>query len=445
MKKRKNPFQGLHTFLILWSTQMLSALGSSMTSFALIVWSYQQQGSALTTSLLSVCSYAPYVILSIFAGAFSDRWNKKYTMLACDSFAALTTVITLFLLKSGALEIWHLYLLNALNGLMNTVQQPATEVAVSLLAPKEQYQKVSGMRAFSNSLVTLLSPVFATAVLSFAGLEAVIAVDLCTFAAAFIALAFFIRIPQMRCDDTAKKETVFRLVRSGLGFLRQNRGILDLILFLAAINLIASVYNAALPAMVLSKSGGGDRALGFVTSCTGLANLAGSLIASCLHPPKSRVRVICGSLFFAMGTENLILALGKSTPVWCIGAVLGWLFIPLMNANMDVLFRTNIPLKLQGRVYAARNTFQFFTIPAGYLLGGVLVDQVFEPFMSVQPQGSIFSFLFGIGKGSGAAFLFGVLAVAGVLVCLIFSKDKHIWALEEKTVQKDNIDADERK
>lgn len=74
-----------------------------------------------------------------------------------------------------------------------------------------------------------------------------------------------------------------------------------------------------------------------------------------------------------------------------------------------------------------------------------MVDQVFEPFMKAQPQESIFSFLFGIGKGSGAAFLFGVLAVVGVLVCLIFSKDKHIWALEEKTSGKDNIDVDERK
>ena len=68
---------GMKPFFILWSTQALSALGSSMTSFGLIIWSYQQQGSALTTALLSVCSYAPYVLLSLFAGVLSDRWNKK--------------------------------------------------------------------------------------------------------------------------------------------------------------------------------------------------------------------------------------------------------------------------------------------------------------------------------------------------------------------------------
>ena len=104
----------LRGFLILWLTQSFSALGSSMTNFALIVWSYQQEGSALTTALLSVCSYAPYVGMSIFAGALSDKWSKKATMLVSDSFAALCTAAVLLLLLAGRLEIWHLYCLNAL-------------------------------------------------------------------------------------------------------------------------------------------------------------------------------------------------------------------------------------------------------------------------------------------------------------------------------------------
>ena len=115
-----------------------------MTNFALIVWSYQQEGSALTTALLSVCSYAPYVVMSIFAGALSDKWSKKATMLVSDSFAALCTAAVLLLLLAGRLEIWHLYCLNALNGLMNTVQQPAADVATSLLTPKKYYQRACG-------------------------------------------------------------------------------------------------------------------------------------------------------------------------------------------------------------------------------------------------------------------------------------------------------------
>ena len=62
----------LGPFLRLWSTQTFSALGSSMTSFALVIWAYEQSGSALSTALLSICSYAPYVLLSIFAGGHKE-------------------------------------------------------------------------------------------------------------------------------------------------------------------------------------------------------------------------------------------------------------------------------------------------------------------------------------------------------------------------------------
>ncbi len=421
----------LRTFLILWITQSFSSLGSTMTSFALVIWSYQQQGSALTTSLLTICSYAPYVLLSIFAGTLSDRWNKKATMLISDSFAAVCTVSVLILLTTGNLQIWHLYLINTLNGIMNTVQQPASDVAISLLVPQKHYQKVSGMRSFSNSLVTILTPVLATALLSFTSIRVVILFDLITFTTAFVALLFFVKIPQVVERSITESETILQSVKSGLRYLRDNRGILDLILFLAVINFTASIFSAALPAMMLSRAGGGELALGMVNTFTGIATMVGSIMVTTLPPPKSRVRVICNCLLFSMSTENFILAFGRSIPVWCLGAILGWIFIPVMGANMDVLFRTKIPIDMQGRVYSARNTLQFFTIPLGYLCGGILVDRVFEPFMAMQPTNSLWVVLFGAGKGSGAAMLFFVIGIFGALSCLPFRADKNIWRLEE--------------
>lgn len=430
MKTKNSPLKGLRQFLILWSTQAFSALGSSMTSFALVIWSYQQQGSALTTAGLTVCFYAPYVLLSIFAGSLGERWDRRKTMAACDAFAALTTLAVLLLLKAGRLEIWHLYGINALNGLMNTIQQPVSDVAVTLLTPKEQVQRVSGLRSLSNSLVTLLAPPLATAALTLLGLEAVIAFDLMTCAVAVGSLWLLIRLPDE--ERRGAQTSLLRSAGEGLRWLGGHRGVLDLILFLAAINLIASMYNAALPAMLLSRPGGGETALGVLQLCTGLANLMGSLLVTALPAPRSRVRVICGSLLFSMSTENLMLALGRQAGVWYVGAVLGWLFIPVMNANMDALLRLHIPVALQGRVYAARNTLQFFTIPVGYLLGGWLVDRVCEPLMAALGPDAALRRLLGSGKGSGAALLFLGIAFAGVLVCLVFRRDRHLWALEKE-------------
>lgn len=423
----KNTIKELKAFIILWLTQSFSALGSAMTNFALVIWLYNDSGSALTTALLTICSYVPYVLMSIFAGAISDKWNKKVIMLVCDSFAAMCTVVVFVLLKMNSLEVWHLYILNALNGLMNTIQQPASDVAVTLLTPEKYYQKTSGMRSFSNSLITILTPVFATMIVAFAGVEAVIAFDLITFLCAFFSLLFFIRIPEKE-KKPEQAEGILQAAKSGLHYLRTNKGILWLILFLAAINFIASIYNAALPAMVLSKKN--ETILGIVNTCVGIATLAGSVVATLVPAPKSRVKVICNCLLFSMSTENFLLALSGNPIVWCIGAVLGWLFIPLMNASMDVIFRTKIPTDMQGRVYSARNTLQFFTIPLGYFLGGLLVDNVFEPFMAEASKEGLMASLFGVGKGSGAAFLFFVEGIAGVVVCLIFRRVKHIRELK---------------
>jgi DHA3 family macrolide efflux protein-like MFS transporter len=183
--------------------------------------------------------------------------------------------------------------------------------------------------------------------------------------------------------------------------------------------------------MVLSRPGGGETELGLLQTCTGLANLAGSLLATLLPAPKNRVRVICNSLLFSMSTENLLLALGRHAGIWYIGAILGWLFIPIMNTNMGALMRLRIPVELQGRVYAARNTLQFFTIPVGYLLGGWLVDRICEPLMAGLPADAPLVRLLGSGKGSGAALVFLGIAFAGMLVCLIFRRDKRLWSLED--------------
>lgn len=406
----------LKTYLLLWGTQSISALGSGLTGYSLVLLLYTQSGSALQTALLSVCSYAPYVIMSIFAGALSDRWNKKKIMLFCDFAAALSTVIVLFLIKTGNLEVWHLYLINALNGLMNTVQQPAAEVSATMLIPKEHYQRTSGLRSFSQSLNTILTPVIATALFTLTGIEVVIAVDLSTFAIAFLTL-LFIRIPEPPKTDEIK-ESIIASAKSGLSWLRKNPIILNLILFLASINLVASVYDAVLPAMIISKSG--ETALGIVNTCVGIASLLGSVLTTVLPSPKNRVRAICLSLFISMSTENFILAFGGNVLLWSIGAVLGWITIPYMNGNMDVIFRGTIPADMQGRVYACRNALQFFTIPLGFFLGGVLVDEVFEPLMAGESADSFLSLLFGTGKGSGASFLFFCIGIAGVAVCAVF-------------------------
>lgn len=416
MKNKSHP---LKNFLILWSTQSVSQLGSSITAFALTLWLYETTGSSLSTAALTICSYAPYVLMSIFAGALTDRFDKKKTMLVCDLFAVLCTIVVFGLFHTNQLMIWHLYALNIISGLMNTVQQPASEVAMTLIIPEAYYQKTSGLRSLSRSLISILNPLIATALYSFAGLNGVVAADVGSFIIAFTALQFFIQIPESK---NARKESIFLLAKEGLGFLKNNPMIMTLLLFLSGINLISSAFDATVPGYVLPNPKGGQTILGIVTSCSGAAMMIGSLIVSVLPKPKDRVKIVYLTMLFSMGTENFILAFSREPILWCIGQIIGWLFVPVMSTNLEVILRGSIPVELQGRVYACRNTVQFFTIPIGLFLGGFMVDNICEPFMVKCGDLSILKMLFGTGKGSGAALMMFILGVSGSLICIIVGK-----------------------
>ena len=157
-------------YIILWLSQSVSGLGSSMTGFALVLWAYGQSHSAMSVSLMSFCNYVPYVLLSLFVGSFIDRHKKKTIMLVSDSIAAAGSLAILAFLLTGYLEVWHIYAINAVVGITNAFQQPASAVATGKLVPKEKLSNVSGMNSFSNNLIVVFSPMLAAFLFAAGGL-----------------------------------------------------------------------------------------------------------------------------------------------------------------------------------------------------------------------------------------------------------------------------------
>lgn len=195
--------------------------------------------------------------------------------------------------------------------------------------------------------------------------------------------------------------------------------ILTMILFMSGVNLVSSAFDGILPGFVLPNHKGGSAVLGIVTSCSGVAMIIGSLLVSVLPKPKDRIKVVYVTMLISLGTENFMLAFSREPVVWCIGQIIGWILVPVMSANYDVVFKTTVPVELQGRVYACRNTMQFFTIPIGLFWGGFMVDNVFEPLMSKYGDLPLLAALFGTGKGSGAAVMMFIIGISGVFICLV--------------------------
>ena len=175
----------LRKYLLLWGSQTVSALGTAMTEYALVIWVYEQEGTASSVTLLTICIFLPTILFRFVGGALADRWDKKRIMLIADLVAACGTGVVLALHACSALRVWTLYGIDALLSLMNAVQEPASFVATSLLVPKEHYARVSGLQSFSGAAVGILAPALGALLLSFGGLDAVLICDLGTFFIAF--------------------------------------------------------------------------------------------------------------------------------------------------------------------------------------------------------------------------------------------------------------------
>lgn len=419
----------LKKYLIFWVSQAVSQLGSSMTGFVLILWVYTRDGSAMTVSLMSFCSYVPYIAASLFAGAFVDYHSKKNIMLASDSIAAVCSVMVFLLSAGGKLQIWHIYLTNFIVGFMNAFQAPASAVAAGKMMPKEKMKQVSGMNSFSGNLITVFSPVLAASLFALGGLPLVLSIDLASFLFAFLVLALLIRIPEER-KEKAEIPRVFAGLKEGIVYLKNHHGICMIIFTMALLNFFSRLtYENILSPMILSRSQNNTAILGIVNGAMGLGGIAGGIMVSSGKIKANSIKMIYISAAISFCLGDIMMGAGKHGIVWSFAAIAASLPIAFINAGqMDILYRS-VPNEMQGRIFSVRNALQFSTIPTGILLGGFLADYVFEPFMRTEAATvKILQRIVGSGAGSGMAVMFLCTGILGTLFSLIscqrLSKEK---------------------
>lgn len=416
-------------YLVFWVSQALSQLGSSMTGFALILWAYTQNGSAMTVSLMSFFNYVPYIIASIFAGAFVDSHSKKKIMLASDSMAAFCSAAVFALGMSGRLQIWNIYLANFISGFMNAFQGPASAVAIGKIVPKDRIKQISGMNSFSGNLVTVLAPVLAASLFALGGLPLVLLMDLTSFAFAFVVLLFVLKIPEYRKEKT-KKASVFAGCREGIAYLQRNPGIFMIIFTMALLNFFSRLtYENILSPMILARSGNNSAVLGIVNAAMGIGGIVGGVIVSSGKIKADSVKMIYISAAVSFCLGDVLMGAGRTALTWSFAAVAASLPIAFINAGqMDILYR-NVPEEIQGRIFAVRNGLQFSMIPAGILLGGILADYVFEPFMATDAAlAEWLRRIVGEGAGSGMAVMFLCTGFLGTLFSVISYRKQKVPA-----------------
>jgi len=201
--------------------------------------------------------------------------------------------------------------------------------------------------------------------------------------------------------------------------LRENAPLLHIVLFFNIINFLAKIGNDGMLApYILSRTNNNQNVLGMVQTAVALGLLAGSILITLTKPAQNKTRVIfvgCAITCFGNVAQSLTF-----TPLaWSIAAFVSYMSAVILNANLDTVMRTNIPIEMQGRVFSAKDTLQNCTIPLGLFLGGIFADYVFEPFMAKDslPQ-KILCLFFGSRSGSGIAVMFFCVGILGVIISL---------------------------
>lgn len=428
--------QNFKQYILFWLSQTVSQLGSAMTSFALVLWTYKQLHSALAVSIMSFCSYVPYILVSTFAGAFVDQHSKKKIMLFADTIAAICSIAVLLLSISNLLQIYHIYLVNTIIGFMNSFQSPASSVAIGKLVPKEKFTQISGMNSFSSNLTTVLTPVLASFLFSFGGLKTILFIDLSSFLFAFLILLFFIPIPEEK-KESKKRTAIFTDCKEGFQFLLNSKGLWMILITMAVLNFFSRLtYENILSPMLLSRSANNSMVLGTVNAVMGIGGIAGGILVSTGKFSKNPVKMIYLSAAISFLFGDLLMGAGRNSIIWSVAGLAACLPIPFIDAGQNLILYKKVPSKIQGRVFAVRNAIQYSTIPIGILLGGFLADYVFEPFMQSETLfASILQNLVGSGTGSGMAVMFLCTGICGGLFSIISYHTKEIKKLE-KILQK---------
>ncbi len=408
--------RGIRVFILIWFGQLVSLLGSGLTGFALGVWVYQRTGSVTQFALISLFATLPIILISPLAGALVDRWSRRWVMIISDSGAALSTLVVALLLFTGNLEIWHIYLANAISSSFSAFQRPAYSAATTLLVPKQHLGRANGMVQLGEAVSRLISPMLAGILLVNIHLQGIILIDFTTFLFAFATL-LFVKFPETTKSTIVGQVGIRRLLQEtayGWHYLTARPGLLGLLILFTADNFLIGIVSVLVTPLILSIASAA--VLGTIMSIGGLGMLLGSIVMSTWGGPKRKINAVF-SFIILSGLCVLAVGLRPSIFLYAISAFLFFFSIPIINSSAQVILQKKVAPNVQGRVFALRGAIVTAAFPLGYVIAGPLADYIFEPLM--QTDGILASSigkLIGTGEGRGISLMFILLGLGLVIL-----------------------------
>lgn len=421
--------KSMNTFFAVWSGQVVSVLGSSMTGFALGIWIYQQTGSAIGFALTLLFNMLPKALVAPLAGVLADRYDRRKLIIFSDSVAGIATMLISILFVSGNLLPFHIYVLTAINASASAMQGPAFGASVTQIVPKAQFGRANGMLQLGEGIGQVIAPALAGIFIGAFGLTSILLFDVATFLFA-VSILLFIRFPKIQNAEEQKQEVKSNWIveiKQAIGYLQDRPGLLGLILVFSLVNFFVGIAEAVLTPMILSFST--PEKLAMVMTIGGFGLLSGSLLITLIGTIKRKVNAIFGA--YALLSVGVLMA-GLNPSIGLVSAALfmAFFFLPTVMSTSQSIMQTKIAPEIQGRVFGLRFSLNTFSFALAFLIGGFLADRVFEPLMlEGNFLADLFGNLIGVGPGRGMGLMFvlmGGLSILTALSAFIYPRIRYV-------------------
>lgn len=341
----------------LWIGTTVSSLGATMTSFAVVLQTYDLTHSSVAVGAIGLAQAVPVVGLGLFGGAFADAVDRRRLVLLTTS--CLTAVSAAFAAQAfaGLRQLWLLYVLAAIQATLESVDGPARRTFLPRLVPPDRVAAGVALNQLAFQARFLVGPVLAGIVTAAAGLRVCYLVDALSFAASLYGVARLPAMPPLP-GSPGQAGAGFRATADGLRYIGRTQVLTAV--FLADIDaMVLGMPIALFPALNAARFGGSPQTLGLLS--TGLA--AGGLLGSALSGPAGRVRRQARAMLVTVAVWGAAIAgFGVARSLW-----LALLMLAVAGAadTTSVIFRGTVVQAATEERFRGRVTAVDYVVGAG--------------------------------------------------------------------------------
>lgn len=367
------------TFFTIWTGQAFSLLGSELVQFALVWYLTKQTGSASVLAFASFVALIPRVLISPFSGALVDRWNRQRVMIFADAAIAVFTMLLAGIFWLGKIQIWHIYASMFIRSLGSGFHWPAMQASTSLMVPKDQLARISGLNQTLRGALGVAAPVAAALLLEFMPMFGILSIDVITAIIAISPLLFVV-IPQPEKTDQAemtKPAHLWEDVKAGFCYLVNWKGMFYLAIAATVLNFLLSPGFTFIPLLVTSYFGRGAIDLSLMESAFSAGMILGGIILSAWGGFKKNIyTILAGILGLAVGIAFIALSPANLFYVAVAGMTIAGFMQPIANGPLFAVMQAHVEPQFQGRVFSMLESLVSAMMPVSMLIAAPVAEWI---------------------------------------------------------------------